>query len=469
MRQTHTLQQLTRHITGAFACLIALLCLAGCDGGNISGGGTPAVTQTIGSGGGGVVNGNATLTISSSTSTTAATTALYSVQQTNSYPADVRVVSGTAYLFTSSAATLTATARVAIRYNGGALPKGAQESSLQLYQVVSGAWTLVSDSTLDINNKVVSGTATSLGVYAVLASTIVATSTGGTGSARATELVFLSTSGLSTAGMLYATSVGSSSALPISTTGGQGSEIIGRASLSPDVKSLVYDTQSTVGNLLVVATPDGSSIKQILIGGLQPDNEAAVPRAPSYSSDGKTIVFIYSLTGSDQIYTIKPDGTGLTQITKNFTGFNVTNPAFTKSGQIRFTSTATATGTTAQYNLVNADGTGLTSTTTFGPTVQPWYTYSPDGTKIVYVAQASNKYDVFTINADGSSPTQITKLAAPSIDTARFSADGTQIIFSATTTGNSINSLYTIKTDGTGQQSLTTPITGTNLTLLDAH
>ncbi len=87
----------------------------------------------------------------------------------------------------------------------------------------------------------------------------------------------------------------------------------------------------------------------------------------------------------------------------------------------------------------------------------------------MYVAQSNNKYDVFTINADGSSPTQITKLAAPSIDTARFSADGTQIIFSATTTGNAINSLYTIKTDGTGQQALTTPVTGNNLTLLDAH
>lgn len=472
MRQTQPLRHLTRYIAGTFACLTALLFLVGCGGGNINGGGTPAVTQTIGSGGGGIVNGNATLTIGSSTSTTAGTTALYSVQQTNSYPADVRVVSGTVYNFTSSAATLTATARISIRYNGGSLPKGAQESSLQLYQVVSGAWTLVSDSTLDINNKVVSGTATTLGVYGILASTIVTTGTGGTGgtgSNRATELLFLSTGGLSSAGTLYAFSVGSSNAQPISTTGGQASEIIGRAALAPDVKSLVYGTQSSTGNLLVVAKVDGSNVMSIVTGGLQPNNQAAVPRTPSYSADGKTIVFVYNQTGSDQIYTVKPDGSGLTQITKNFTGANVDNPAFTKAGAIRFTSRASGSATTTQYNLVNADGTGLTSTTTFGPTVLPWYTYSPDGSKIVYVAQSSNKYDVFTINADGSSPTQITKLAAPSIGTARFSADETQIIFDATTTGNSTNSLYTIKTDGTGQQALTTPTTGTNLTLLDAH
>ncbi len=135
------------------------------------------------------------------------------------------------------------------------MPKGAQESSLQLYQVVSGAWTLVSDSTLDINNKVVSGTATTLGVYAVLASTIVATSTGGTGSTRATGLLFLVQQRIverrnAVRYQLWAVPT----ALPITTTGGQGSEIIGHASLSPDVKSLVYDTQSTTGNLLVVAT-----------------------------------------------------------------------------------------------------------------------------------------------------------------------------------------------------------------------
>ncbi len=469
MRQTQAFKKLVHYAMGTLACLTVLLFLAGCGGGTIAGGGTPAVTQTIGSGGGEIVNGNATLLIQANSSSTTSTTALYSVQQTTSYPSDVRVVSGTAYSFTSSAATLSGTARISIRYNGGALPKGAQESSLQLYEVVSGAWTLVSDSSLDTNNKVVSGTAATLGVYAVLASTIVTTTTGGgTGSNRATALLFLSNTGLSNAGTLYATSVGSSTALPISTTGGQGSESIGHAAFAPDAKSLVYDTQSTVGDLLVVAAPDGSSVQQLLIGGLRPDNQQARPRTPSYSSDGKTIVFIYDVTGSDQIYTIKPDGTGMTQITRNFNGFNADNPAYTKSGQIRFTSTTTSGGTTLQYNLVNADGTGLTSTPTFGPTVVPWYTYSPDGSKIVYVAQSSNKYDIFTINADGSSPTQITKLAAPSIGTARFSTDGTQIIFDATTTSNSTNSLYTIKVDGTGQQALTTAVSG-SLTLLDAH
>ena len=469
MRRTHSLQASVRHIAGMFACLLALLFLAGCGGANGTSGGTPAVTQTIGSGGGGIVNGNATLAVGSSTSTTNSTTALYSIQQTNSYPADSRVVAGTAYNFSSSAVTITASLRISIRYNGGALPKGAQEGSLQLYQVVSGAWTLVSDSSLDINNKVVSGTATTLGVYAVLASTIVSTGTGGTGSNRATSLLVLSKSGLATNGTLYATSVGSSNALPITTSGTVGNEIIGRASLSPDVKTLIYDTQSTTGNLLVVAAADGSSVKAIVTAGLQPNNQVAVPRSPSYSADGKTIVFINNQTGSDQIYTVKPDGTGLTQVTKTFSGSNVSNPAFTKSGLIRFTSTTSSNATTTQYNTVKTDGTGLTSTTTFGPTVLPWYTYSPDGSKIVYVAQSGGKYDVFTMNADGSSPTQITKVAAASIGTARFSADGAQILFDATTSSNSTNSLYTIKTDGTGQQALTTSVPGNAFTLLDAH
>ena len=86
----------------------------------------------------------------------------------------------------------------------------------------------------------------------------------------------------------------------------------------------------------------------------------------------------------------------------------------------------------------------------------------------MYVAQASSKYDVFTMNADGSAATQITKLAAASIGNARFTADGTKIVFDAIIVSGGTRGLYTIGLDGTNQQPVTLSTTGNN-TLQDAR
>ena len=459
-----------------------LICMAGCGGtggGSGGGSGSPPVSATIGGGGGTVVDGNATLAIGAGV---LAQSSLISVQQTTQYPADTRVVSGTAYAFSSSGAGLTQSVRISIRYNAATLKTGVAENSLRLFQVAGNAWSQVSDSSVDTNNKIVTGTTTTLGTFAILS-----TVGGGTGGvSKPTALLFLSDVG-GTADIngnvalnLFAVNLGSTSAQQFSIngsgssigglTGGTGSqtgETITHAAFSPDTKSLVFDDQSSNGNLLVLAQSNGSTVTVLLVGGSSSTGALQFPHVPSFSPDGTKIIFLYNQTGSDQIFTIKPDGTAQTQITTTLTGA-IDNPAFTKAGNIRFITRGT--GGTLKYNLMNPDGSGLTTTSTFSPAVAPWYTYSPDGTKIVYTAQASGKTDVFTMNADGSNPTQVTKLGANAIGSPRFSADNTKIIFDASTGTTTTRTLYTINVDGTNLQ--TVPVattTGVNNYLEDAR
>ncbi len=466
-----------------------LFCLWGCGNGGV-GGGTPAVVQnTIGSAGGNIVDGNLTVAVPGS-ALTAST--LFAVQGATAgqYPANLTLVPGTAYNITSTATTLAAAVTVSIRYNGAALPSGVQENTLELFQVVSGVWTLVTGSTLDVNNKVVSGTTTTLGVFAVLSTagatasststgtTTTGTTTGTTTASKTTHLLFLSDSGSSTVitgtgtqttsilNLYYTTLGGTATTLPISS--GIGSEQITHASFSPDTKTAVYDSLSGVAAQLVLAHTDGTGVQTLLSGGVTATGAATIPRSPSFSADGTKIVFVYNQSGTDQIYSIKPDGTGLTQLSQNFTGTNVDLPSYTKSGAVSFLSTTTSG--VIQYNLISATGGRVTTTSTFGPTVAPWYTYSPDATKIVFVAQSASKSDVYTMNADGSGTAQLTRLNAVTVGNARFTADGTQVVFDAATTSTALRSLYTVKLDGTSVQTLTVSTgNSVNNTLADAR
>ena len=453
-----------------------LLGLWGCGNGGVGGANATIVQGTIGNAGGVVSDGNLTLSVPSSALTQST---VFSVQQTpaSQYPANNTLVPGTAFTIASTATTLNAAVTVAIRYNAATIPNGVQEVNLQLYQVVSGVWTLVTGSVIDTNNKVVTATTTTLGVFGVLstvASTASTTTTGGTTTAggtttggtttgsKTTNLLFQSDSGSSTVITstgtqtvtqlgLYYTTLGGTSTQTIATPGIP-AEQIAHASFSPDAKTVVYDSLNAAAPLIALSNTTGASSQILVQGGVSSTGGATTPRAPSFSADGKKIVFVYNQTGTDQIYTMNPDGTSLTQITRNFTGANVDLPAFTKAGSIAFIST-TAAGL-AQYNLVSATGGTVSAVSAFGPTVAPWYTYSPDGTKIVYVAQTNSRSDVYLINADGSSVTRLTTLGASAVGNARFSADGTKVIFDAATTATALRAVYTVSLTGTGLQTL---------------
>ena len=329
-----------------------------------------------------------------------------------------------------------------------------------------------------MNNKLVTGSVTTLGTFAVLATSTTNTTT----TNATTQILFLSdTGGLidldgKAALLLFSGKFGPGTSVTtsaeISTYGGAstglGTETIKHAEFSPDGTQVVYDSRSPSGNGIVVANSDGTSPTVIFSATALPSGTLGLCRSPSFSTDGKTIVFIYNITGTDQIYTVNVDGTSPTQLTTTLTSSStIDNPFYTKAGNIRFISTKNSVIT---YNLMGSDGSNLTTTTTFGPSVTSWRNYSPDGTKIAYVAQASGKYEVFIMNSDGSDVTQLTKLSAYAINNVRFSADSTKVIFDVATTSTAVHQLDQINIDGTSLVTLTvTTGTTVNNYLADTH
>ena len=91
-----------------------------------------------------------------------------SVAPPASTPPSARLLAGSAFEIGPSAATLAQAATLTIKYDPALVTAGNSESELQLFEVVSGAWSVVANSTANTAEKTVSGTITRFGTYAVM-------------------------------------------------------------------------------------------------------------------------------------------------------------------------------------------------------------------------------------------------------------------------------------------------------------
>jgi hypothetical protein len=124
---------------------------------------------------------------------------------------------------------------------------------------------------------------------------------------------------------------------------------------------------------------------------------------PAWSPDGTKILF----ESGGQLFTIKPDGTGLTSLP--VLGFN---PTWSPDGR------KVAYDDGDSVFVANADGTGQTPVaTSSGLDVEP--AWSPDGAKIAFASSrndspsciptpASCSFDIYAMNADGTNQTRFT-------------------------------------------------------------
>ncbi len=133
-----------------------------------------------------------------------------------------------------------------------------------------------------------------------------------------------------------------------------------------------------------------------------------------------------------------------------------------QNGKIVFI--ANPTGTWQMYTI-NSDGTGMTQITNLpATTIEGWMpSFSPDGKKIAFCHDMSGAPEIFTINADGSGLTQVTFDnffdCAP-----RWSPDGTRIAFAHAVPSTFQTVIATIAADGTGSiTDLTSKIWGAYL------
>ena len=139
--------------------------------------------------------------------------------------------------------------------------------------------------------------------------------------------------------------------------------------------------------------------------------------AATWSPDGRQLAFQRLNTtaapvGRSAIYVMSQNGSQLHRITPR--ALDASNPRWSRDGtRILFNDVAEpADGKDANIYTVRPDGTGLTKLTHYtGGTAQAFVDdSSPDGTKIVFHFQDAGVDDLYNMDADGSNPHPLTHL-----------------------------------------------------------
>jgi Tol biopolymer transport system component len=194
-------------------------------------------------------------------------------------------------------------------------------------------------------------------------------------------------------------------------------------------------------------------------------------RAAFPGSNGK-IVFASNRDAFSnfEIYSMNADGSGVTRLTNN--AASDFEPAWSPDGsKIAF---ASARSGNLDIYVMNADGSGVTQLTTdaandFEPA------WSPDGTKIAFTSARNNgrldnngRYDVFVMSADGSNQTDLTKTSGTNEFQAAWSPDGSTIAFVGDASGGIENVFVMNASDGSGRTNLTN-YTGDGMAAFDPN
>jgi TolB protein len=244
------------------------------------------------------------------------------------------------------------------------------------------------------------------------------------------------------------------------------------ASWSLDGSRIVYtnirsgDMPAGEGLLLVVGdiwtmNADGSDQRQITSGPIY-------GALPSFSPDGRSILFTSNATGNPELWLMNVDGTDphpITHTTGSGAAKDGTELNYSSHGSFSPDGTKIAYASTQSGNLevwvMDSNGSNPIQLTFPNDLDAPDAhnpTWSPDGGKIVHYGGFARSHGyIFTMNPDGSDRTQLT-FEYPSDDPS-WSPDGQQIFYDILRDGQSQTEAWIMNRDGTDQKPLSaTPV-----------
>ncbi len=165
---------------------------------------------------------------------------------------------------------------------------------------------------------------------------------------------------------------------------------------------------------------------------------SAGPLQPAYR-----IAFVSNSAGSDDIWTVDPDGRRLTNLTKaQKAKGNDSDPQWSPdSKRIAFVSDRDGN---ADVWVMNADGTGARNLT-HTPSADLSPRWSPDGRRIAFATFRDGDAEIYVMTADGAEQTNLTKADGDDLQPA-WSPDGAQIAF-VSERGKRPRALYALSLD----------------------
>ena len=137
---------------------------------------------------------------------------------------------------------------------------------------------------------------------------------------------------------------------------------------------------------------------------------------PTFSPDGKRLIYVSEIEGKDQLFVMDADGKNQKQITRE--PYDHEDPAWSPDGRkILFTRLSGSVYSDGDVYVMNADGRGqrnLTPSLTHPFATDTTPAWSPDGRRILFVSNRDGKGEVYVMNADGSGLRKLTQLKGES-------------------------------------------------------
>ncbi len=202
--------------------------------------------------------------------------------------------------------------------------------------------------------------------------------------------------------------------------------------------------------------PDGTGLTR-LTDDLDSDTR------PAAAPNGRKIAFDSSRSGNDELYVMNPDGSAISRITTR--GAPDRGASFAADGQrlaysVRHASTLPGGWSEGDIWTVNADGTETTRLTFDRELDEFDPAFSPDGSRIAFVGgtpgDSGSSYDVFVMDADGSNVVNLTGPgggASTEDSDPSFSPDGQSIAFTSDRDGGP--EIWVMDVDGGDPRQLT--------------
>ena len=196
------------------------------------------------------------------------------------------------------------------------------------------------------------------------------------------------------------------------------------ANFSPDDQTVVFQSNATGNWDLYTMRPDGTGVRQII-------TDRAADITPVFSPDGQRIAFVSERDGNREVYVCTCDGSNAIRLT-NDPGHDI-HPVWSADGRRILFSSNRGNASPEDYDIyeMNADGTEVKRVTS-GPDVDTYASWSPDGRRIVArrVIDGTNN-EVFVMNADGSGAVNLTNDPSRYDGWPVWSPDGRRIAFAS--------------------------------------
>jgi TolB protein len=228
---------------------------------------------------------------------------------------------------------------------------------------------------------------------------------------------------------------------------------------SPTGEQLAFVSDRDGDGEIYVMNADGSDVRQLTWNKGRPGRQGPWDGAPSWSPDGRRIVFTSWRSGEREIYTMTARGTQVRRLTRRRERWHDSlGPTWSPDGRtIAFASNRDGLLNLEIYTM-RPDGsrvrrltrTRRTRVIVVDDAMPAW---SPDGRRIAFVSWRDGNSDIYLMNGDGSALARLTRSHQAGETVPRWSPDGASIVYSSVAGARSM--IYVMSASGSGVRRLT--------------